>query len=360
MDLLTRDGIDRPWTANDRSALDSRSKPGGSILRRLRFFLKRLKVMQDQYDLVILHGIWSAPVLAMHLGWNGRSNYAVFPHGMLDPYFIKFFPIKHIKKSIAYRLVVEPVLKKAAAVLFTCDEELRLAATSYMPASGRRIVVRYGIDDNSRTAVNASERIRTTLASLAGKETFLFISRIHPKKGCDDLIEALADVGRSNPDVHLLIAGPDDVGWTPKLKELSQRLQVEDRVTWLGPVFGPDKWFLYKNSKVLILPSHMENFGMVVAEALASGQPVLISDKVNIHSYITEARAGFVDVDTVQGTINLMTNWIASTGLERLRMSEAALALFQRRFQSVSTAQDVLSLALSLKNVDVPVTTAVG
>ncbi len=327
MDLLTRDGIDRPWTANDRSAYRQRSKPGGSILRRLRFFLKRLKVMQDQYDLVILHGIWSAPVLAMRLGWNGRSSYAVFPHGMLDPYFIKFFPIKHIKKTVAYRLVVEPVLKKAAAVLFTCDEERQLASTSYIPASGRRIVVRYGIDDNSRTAVNASQHIRSMLAILASKETFLFISRIHPKKGCDDLIEALAAVGESNPDVHLLIAGPDDVSWTPKLKELSQRLQVEDRVTWLGPVFGPDKWFLYKNSNVLILPSHMENFGMVVAEALASGQPVLISDKVNIHSYITEAGAGFVDGPVaVQGTINLMASKTESPQrvLERQRMSEAA------------------------------------
>jgi len=353
MDFLTGDGIDRPWAAED---LLNAGPPCSSrrTLLRLDYVRRRLREVQDQYDLLILHGIWGLPVLGMRSAWNGHSRYAVVPHGMLDPYFIQFFPVKHIKKNFVYKTIVAPVFRGATAVLFTCEEERRLAADSYKPVAGRRMLVRYGIQDHSETATAASEEIRRVLGPLATKDTFLFLSRIHPKKGCDQLIKALAVVSQSNPEAHLVMVGPDDSGWTPKLKKLASRLRIEDKVTWLGPVFGADKWFLYKNTSVLILPSHMESFGMVVAEALASGQPVLVSDKVNIHTYITDAEAGFAAPDTVEGTVDLMTNWLGTSRLRRNEMSRAAVALYREKFQALSLAEDVLSLAMSLKDTDVP------
>ena len=360
VDFLTADGIDRPWTPSDLANRGTRSGSGwGASLLRLNYFRRRIAELQDQYDLLILHGIWGLPVAGMRLAWNGHSSYAVVPHGMLDPYFIRFFPVKHIKKNLAYGTVVAPVLRDAAAVLFTCDEERRLAANSYKPAAGRRTVIRYGIKDQSATAANASEEIRSVLAPLARKDALLFLSRIHPKKGCDDLIEAFAVACKAHPDTHLVIAGPDDVGWTPKLKNLANHLQIEDRLTWLGPVFAPDKWFLYKNTSALILPSHMESFGMVVAEALASGQPVLVSDKVNIHRYITDAGAGFAAPDTVKGAVELMIRWLSTSRTRRTEMSRAAVALYRQRFQSLSMAEDILSLAVSLRSTDVPAPAAV-
>jgi glycosyltransferase involved in cell wall biosynthesis len=353
MDFLTGDGIDRPWAAED---LLNAGPPCSSrrTLLRLDYVRRQLREVQDQYDLLILHGIWGLPVLGMRSAWNGQSRYAVIPHGMLDPYFIQFFPIKHIKKNFAYKTVVAPVFRGAAAVLFTCEEERRLAADSYKPVAGRRMLVRYGIQDHSETATSRSEEIRRVLAPLATKDTFLFLSRIHPKKGCDQLIKALAVVSQSNPKAHLVMAGPDDSGWTPKLKKLASRLQIEDKVTWLGPVFGADKWFLFKNTSVLILPSHMESFGMVVAEALASGQPVLVSDKVNIHTYITDAEAGFAAPDTVEGTVHLMTSWLGTSRSRRNEMSRAAVGLYRHRFQALSLAEDILALAMSVNNTDVP------
>src|SRR5262249_60464072 len=96
------------------------------------------------------------------------------------------------------------------------------------------------------------------------------------------MIEPLAGVAAEEPRLHLLMAGPDQTGWVRQLKTRAEALDVADRITWPGMLQGDAKWGAFYCSEAFMLPSHQENFGISVAEAIGCGLPVLISDKVNI------------------------------------------------------------------------------
>jgi glycosyltransferase involved in cell wall biosynthesis len=261
---------------------------------------------------------------------------------MLDPYFIHNFPIKHIKKSLFYRTIAAPVLSRAIATLFTCEEEMRLANTSYKPTVGNRIVVRYGINAPATDPQQYSGRLLELKDRMAGKDVVLFLGRIHPKKGCDMLVEAMAKLAKRFPRAHAVIAGPDQTGSQEKLQKLAVSRGIEGNITWVGPVYGDEKWFLYNLADAFILPSHMENFGLTVAEALSQSRPVLISDKVNIYHSIMKASAGFVAPDSVAGTVRVLERWFETPRQERELLNSRARELFEREFQAKHTAEDVL------------------
>src|SRR5690348_903826 len=145
-DIATLDNPDAAWISRLPFKPICLGRPGLQNRALQPELIRFLKHHQSDYDGSILHGIWTMPNVAMRLAWNGRHRYVIFPHGMLDPYFIDNFPIKHIKKSLYYRLIAAPVLSNALATLFTCEEERRLANTSYRPIVGQRHVVRYGIN----------------------------------------------------------------------------------------------------------------------------------------------------------------------------------------------------------------------
>ncbi len=180
--------------------------------------------------------------------------------------------------------------------------------------------------------------------SLIGKDVILFLGRIHSKKGCDLLIEAMSRIAQRFPWAHAVIAGPDETGSAATLKKLARARGIDDRITWVGPVYGEERWFLYNIASVFILPSHMENFGMTVAESLSQSIPVLISDKVNIYTSIVKAGAGFVAPDTVDGTTSLIDRWCRTPEAERVAMREQAQSLFYREFRAIYTAEDLIRL----------------
>jgi glycosyltransferase involved in cell wall biosynthesis len=95
---------------------------------------------------------------------------------------------------------------------------------------------------------------------------------------------------------------------------------------------GKAKWGAFYSSEALMLPSHQENFGIVVAEALGCGLPVLISDKVNIWREVHAARAGLVAEDSQAGTLKNLRAWLALPPEDRAAMGQRARALFADRF----------------------------
>src|SRR5581483_5262216 len=118
----------------------------------------------------------------------------------------------------------------------------------------------------------------------------LFLSRISWKKGLDRLITAWASI----PHVELIIAGNDEENYLPALRQLAETHGVADRVRFVGPVSDTDKWALYENAAVFVLPSYSENFGNVVAEAMAVGCPVVISPEVGISGLVRAGECGVV------------------------------------------------------------------
>lgn len=136
--------------------------------------------------------------------------YYVFTHGMLDPWFKHTYPLKHLKKWPYWLLAEYNVLRHARRVFFTSEDERLRARESFWLYKANEQVVPYGTtpppSDNAKYAKNFFSKH----PDLNGKHLLLYLSRIHPKKGCDILIEAFAKIASSHPNVHLLLAGPGD------------------------------------------------------------------------------------------------------------------------------------------------------
>lgn len=269
--------------------------------------------------------------------------YHVFTHGMLDPWFKHTYPLKHIKKSIYWLLSEYWVLKHAKTVLFTSEEERLRARESFWMYSANEVVVPYGTAPPPAEAEPYRTKFFLAHPELVGKHLLLYLSRIHPKKGCDLLIEAFARVAQKYDSVHLLMAGTGDPAMIDSLKDLAEKLKVSDRITWLGMVENDAKWEALTSANAFILPSHQENFGIAVAEALGCGLPVLISDKINIWREIQADSAGYVAPDTLEGTHFNLSRWLAMDPKAQEKMSLVAKETFIARYSISSMAHGLLS-----------------
>jgi glycosyltransferase involved in cell wall biosynthesis len=157
-------------------------------------------------------------------------------------------------------------------------------------------------------------------------------------------------MGKVSNDFILAIAGPGDVDLIRKLKLQIQERDLGFRVEWLGMLQGEQKWGAFYAADAFILPSHQENFGIVVAEALSTSTPVLITNKVNIWREIDAAGAGFVEDDDVDGVINLLNRWFKLTTKEKLVMSINARACYQNNFSIESAVADLEKVLLNVIN----------
>jgi glycosyltransferase involved in cell wall biosynthesis len=128
-----------------------------------------------------------------------------------------------------------------------------------------------------------------------GLRTLLFLGRVHPKKGLDMLLPAWKAVQDRFPDWRLSIAGPDNDGHLAQMQHLAQRLQLK-RIDFVGAVRGKAKWEIYRNAEVFVLPTYSENFGMTVAEALASGVPAIVSKGAPWRDLDEKAAGWWIDI----------------------------------------------------------------
>jgi len=182
----------------------------------------------------------------------------------------------------------------------------------------------------------------------AARPFILFLSRVHPKKGCDLLLDAFRHLAAQHPDLHLVIAGPDPHHLTPALARQAQAAGIADRVHLLPMLEGDQKWGAFCAAQVFALPSHQENFGIAVAEALACAKPVLLSDKVNIWQEIVADGAGFAAPDDAAGTLATLTQWLTLDAGAQAVMADRALACFQSRYDMRTNAQAILKIFAEL------------
>ena len=295
-----------------------------------------LRANRDRFDGVLVHGLWEFTGLAALLAIRGRRPYMVFTHGMLDPYFKRRFPLKHFKKWLYWVPVQYWVLRAAERVLFTTDIERDLATQTFWLWHWNPMVVSYGADPQlselQKLLPAFYERCPELHSGEQGQRFLLFLGRIDPKKGCDLLLGAFAALAGRHPELHLVIAGPAAWRWREQLQVITDKAGVGDRVHWLGMLLGDAKWGAFAACDAFVLTSHQENFGIAVAEALACGRPVLISDQINIAPEIAADGCGLVEPDTLEGATRLLERWLALSPEQREAMGQQALVSFATRY----------------------------
>lgn len=307
-------------------------------------FVGWLKANAPRFDAVVVHGLWNYATHGASLALRGaRTPYLVYAHGMLDPWFKQAYPLKHHAKQLCWSLFEGPLLAGAGAVLFTTEEERLVSRGVFNGHPYAERVVRYGTSgppDKPDDPVTQTQAFETAFPALKGKRFLLYLSRIHPKKGCDLLIRAFAKFASDAPDLDLVMAGPDQIGWAADLQTMAKELGVSGRVHWTGMLTGDAKWGAFRAAEAFVLPSHQENFGIVVAEALACGCPALISNKVNIWREVAAAGAGLVDDDTDEGAARLLGGWLVLPKDMRGAMRAKARQCFLDNFDARHAAED--------------------
>ena len=376
-DILCLDPPDAPWLSDFQipvHAVGPGLKGYGYTPRLMRWF----RECATPYDAVMIHGLWlyasfgTWAALRTTLPARRAPPYFVLPHGMLDPWFQHSRPLKAIRNTIYWKLFEHRVIRDAEAVLFTSDEERRLARDSFVPYRCREKVIAYGAAVPAGDRESQKRLFIDSFPELRGKRVLLFLSRLHEKKGIDLLIRAFAHVqsalsaglgfpaSRLRPqvsDLHLVLAGPcADPRYLEYLKKLAEECFAEKLpetkrgrlpITWTGMLGGDMKWGAFHAADAFVLPSHQENFGIAVAEALACGVPVLISDKVNIWREIKEDRAGLVESDDLDGTARLLNGWLTMEPESQRAMGAAALRCFTSRFEISRAAEHLIELLKS-------------
>ncbi len=268
----------------------------------------------------------------------------MFTHGMLDPWFNTAYPVKTFFKTIFWKLFEHKVLRDARGVMFTCDEERRLASGSFAPYSAREYGVGYGTRDVDGDPAVHRSAFAAHVPQVGGRKFILFLSRIHPKKGVDLLINAFARQAGTFPEFDLVIAGPDQTGWTSELQRQARELGVAGRIHWPGMLSGDVKWGAFRSAEFFVLPSHQENFGIAVAEAMALSKPVLITNQVNIWREIEANRAGIVVNDDIDGVAAGLQALCALSEAERDAMGRRGRACFLSRYDLEANAMQLLAL----------------
>lgn len=348
-EIASLDAPDAKWLENFPAPIHPMG-PGKSSYGYTERLVPWLKQHHRDYDIVIADGLWQYSSFGTWRAMTAvKAPYLVYTHGMLDPWFKRQYPLKHLKKALYWPWGEYRVLRDAATVCFTTDEERLLARESFSRYRCTEAVVHYGTSSPSGNPELQQAEFFSKFPQLKGKRLLLFLSRIHPKKGCDLLIKAFAAVADKDQDLHLVIAGPDPLGIRPQLEQLAAQLNVAGKITWPGMLKGDVKWGAFYASEAFVLPSHQENFGIAVAEALACGSPVLISNKVNIWREVENDRAGLVSDDTETGVTDMLLRWQQYSKAERAEIASRASSCFDRRFQMDQAAAALIKVVASVR-----------
>lgn len=259
-------------------------------------------------NIVHIHGIWEeiqhrAAVIARELD----IPYLFSTHGLLDPYSLQQ---SKLQKQLYMAVRMKKNLNEASALHYA-DEGERQAAAG-MGLNAPAIVQPYALDLSPFERLPIEGVFRRAFPHLGNDPYVLFLSRLHPRKGLDLLIPAFAAAQTNN--AKLVIAGPaSEEGYEPQIRKLVEQYKLTDRVVFTGMLEGKVRAAAYAEAEVLVLPSHQENFGIVVVEALACGTPVIVSDHVNLHKQIFTQGLGEVVPLDVAKIAAAITSWLADS-----------------------------------------------
>lgn len=226
------------------------------------FTIQWRKVLEEEKpDIVHINGIWMIQTWIIQkeaLKKNIRTY--ITPHGMLEPWIINRHPWK---KKLALALFQKKALQKAISLIATAESEKKHILD--LKFNDKVTVIPNGIDIQFIKLKTDWER----------KKKILFLSRVHVKKGIELLLETIYDLKEEFKGYEIIIAGEGEENYIRTLKQINEEKGCKNMVKFIGGVYGDTKWKLFREADFFVLPTHSENFGYVIAEALASGTPVI-------------------------------------------------------------------------------------
>ncbi|MDP6060736.1 MAG: glycosyltransferase [Pirellulaceae bacterium] len=263
--------------------------PGAMLSRRA---LADVDSVLGRCDLVQLHVPWDrANSQIARLARKHNLPYIVTTHGMLDDWSMAQ---RSVKKWFYNRVLGRRLLEHAAVVHCTAETEMD-QAYRWFPR-GRSVVLPCVVDFAPFEKLPGPQLARRLFPAAAAEQPrILFLSRLHVKKGADLLFKAGAILRKRGLDFRMLVAGPGESRYVASLKDLVKALGLSDQVVFLGMVQGEVKRSLYQAADLLVLPSHQENFGIVLVEAMACGTPVITTRGTKIWAELQRCGAVIVD-----------------------------------------------------------------
>jgi glycosyltransferase involved in cell wall biosynthesis len=303
-----------------------------------RFFSapeRRMATVLDAAHVVHIHAIWD-PLLMRGMGYCRRRGIplCVTPHGLLTR---NNMHRRAWKKKLALALGWTGALNGADLLHCLTDEEGADARNLGLTAP---IVVLPNAVDAAELATYEMEALGTILPPYASSRFILSLGRLHATKGLDILCDAFARLARIEPDLDLVIAGPD-FGYEGKLREQIGALGLERRTHIVGAVFGPAKVALLRAASCLCQPSRQEGFSMAILEALACGVPAVISTECHF-AELQSAGAGFVVPLNAEATADALLTLLRSEDVRR-EAAAAAVELVRARYTVDRLASSLVS-----------------
>lgn len=285
-------------------------------------------------DVVHINCCWM-PGCAFAQKWAQQMGVKVVlsPHGMLEPWIMaRHYWTRKLPALLLYqkRAVVEADRLHATAE----SEKQNLMKLGY---NNRISVIANGIDVDNVEMKHSWKRNRE----------ILFLSRVHVKKGINFLIEAVAALKDELKGYCVKIAGEGEESYVNELWQLAARLGVEDMVKFTGGVYGDSKWELFRHADVFVLPTHSENFGIVVAEALACGTPVITTKGTPWQELETNGCGWWTEIGT-ESLVRTINNFLILTEKELEIMGQNGRKLVETKYSTKKVAKDMSNLYRSL------------
>ncbi len=264
-----------------------------------------LRAHVDNFDVVHIHGLWSyASDAAARAASHANVPYIIRPAGMLSDYS---FSHRAWNKRLYWRWVARGTMSRAAAFHATSSAE-RSDIERFCPNAPIHVIVN-GVDDGAWIGNEQGRDLRRQNWGVRnGRAVVLFMSRLHPKKGIVELL--LPAWAQVRSDAVLVVAGGADAHfpeYAAKVHSEVGRLGLAARVMLVGDVPPQQRWETYDAADLFVLPSHSENFGIVVAEAMARGCPVVVTDQVQACEHVLAADAGTVVPGSVPALVESLT-----------------------------------------------------
>lgn len=270
---------------------------------------------KNKFDLIHLHGVWSPFLAVAALVARKRCiTLVITPHGCLEPWALAY---KRRKKWLALQAYQGAILRSASLFVATANQELE--SIRQLGLRQPVAVIPNGVDIELPPNRDSQKVVRT----------ILFLSRVHPKKGLLDLVEAWARVRRSG--WRIVIAGGDEEGYRAKVEALIRTKGLQSDFEFVGFVDGARKQACYDAADIFVLPTYSENFGIAVAEALANELPVITTTGAPWRDLV-ENRCGWWVEPGVQGVASALIEALECDPEELMGMGQRGRQLVIDKF----------------------------